>query len=157
MGIQRYLGENYGSIISIDYVPARYVTMFNPARRNIAAGNIQFATGKGWQNIYCTQDTMGHRQQQSRDANGSAWSQTVVGFVPGDEDQIEAGLGDIHGDQRYIVRVTRPNGVIKIIGSPAEPLDADVDSNSQINVPGRAGTAITFTGKTIKRALTYIV
>lgn len=158
MAVKRYLGENYGSLISIEYAPTWQFLRFKPgADGKISAADIEFYSGYTWQNIYCTQDTMGHRQQQASDVNGDPYTQSVVGFIPGDEDHIEQPLADLHGRQRYLLRITRPNGVRKIVGTIAEPLEITLDSNSQTTIPGRAGTAITFNGKTLKRALTLTV
>lgn len=157
MAITRYLNENYGSLISIDIAPAWQISTFTPTPgiNKIPAGNIVFNAGYDWQNIYCSQDTMGHQQTQLYDANGQPWQHTIVGFIPGDEDQIEAGLLPLT-QQRYVVRITRPNGLIKIVGTPQQPLDLKIDSNSQSTVPGTAGSALIFTGLTLKRALIVI-
>ncbi|RVU01101.1 hypothetical protein EOD41_10835 [Mucilaginibacter limnophilus] len=154
MAIKRFLGENYGSLHYIEYVPAWQVLSFTPSSdRKIPAAGIQFYPGYGWQSIYCTRDTMGYRQVQENSVNGESYSHSVVGFVPGDEESVDEGLADLHGRQRYLLRITRPNGLVKIIGTPNEPLEVVQDANTQTTVPGRAGTALTFSGKTLRRAL----
>ena len=153
MAIPRYTQENYGSLIRIAYVPTWQVSSFTPSGRGkITAAGIVLLAGYGWQDIYCSQDTMGHRQTQDTDANGERWAQSIVGFIPGDEDLIEAGLQDLY-DQRYLVRCTFPNGTIRICGTPKYPLDFKMDSNSQTTVPGTPGTSIQFGGYTGNRAL----
>lgn len=153
MSILRYQNENYGSLTRIDYIPAWQVVSLSPlSKSHITNAGIQLLPYCDWISIYCSVDTMGHRQVQKKDANGELWEQQVVGMIPGDEEAIEAGLQQLH-DQRYLLRVTRPNGIIRIIGTPKQPLDFTMDSNSQTNVPGTAGTSFQFGGNTGRRAL----
>ena len=153
MSILRYTSENYGSLIRIAYAATWQISAFTPlSKSQIADAGIIFLADYSWQDIYCSQDTMGHSQNQQRDNGGDRYQQSVVGFIPGDEQQIEDGLQELH-DQRYLVRITLPSGTVKIVGSLKEPLDFDQNSNTQITVPGTPGTAIQFSGQTMNRAL----
>lgn len=156
MSIPRFTGENYGSLILIEYAPAWQISSFTRlSKSTISAAGIVFHPGYDWEPIYCSQDTMGHQQTQSGDDGGDSWQQKVVGFIPGDEDLIEQGLQQLH-DQRYLVRVTRPNGVVRIVGTYSQPLEGRVDSTSQNTVPGTPGTSIQFAGITSDRALVQV-
>jgi hypothetical protein len=156
MGIARYSTENYGSLIRIEYAPTWQIASFTQqSQSEITGAGIVFAAGYGWQAIYCSRDTMGHRQTSQKDNQGDKWAQSVVGLIPGDEDQIEAGLQQLPG-QRYLVRVTLPSGRIKIVGTLKQPLEVELDSNTQTTVPGTAGTAIQFAAITGNRALVVV-
>ena len=155
MGIERYLGTNYGSLILVEYAAIQNITTFSASGAGkIAAAGITFAIGTGWNSIYFSEDNMGHHQVQQTDVGGDTFTQTVVGFTPGDQEDIESGLLNLVGS-RFIIRITRPDGLMKIVGTREEPLDLKLDSNSQMTVPGAAGTLITFSGITLKRALLY--
>ena len=153
MGILRYTGENLGSLIRIDYIPSWQISTFNPGPNNtIAAADIILYEPYSWQNIYCSQDTMGHQQTLTNDENGEIWQHQVQGFIPGDESDIETGLLQLT-QQRYVLRITRPNGMVKIVGSVKQPLNLKIDSNSQLSVPGTPGTTVGFSGIVSTRAL----
>lgn len=153
MSISRYTDENYGSLLRIQYAAAWKFSAFNlSARGKIALSGISFSGGFTWEDLFCSEDTKGHQQTQANDNNGESWQQQVVGFVPGDEDAIEDGLLALT-NERYVVMITRPNGLIKIVGTPLQPLDFKLDSNSQNTVPNTAGTAVTFSAITSHRAL----
>jgi hypothetical protein len=155
MGIERYLGTNYGSLVLIEYVAIQNITSFSPASTGkINGAGIGFQPGTGWTSIYFSEDNMGHRQLQQNDNGGESWTQTISGFTPGDQDDIEAGLLSLVGS-RFITRITRANGLVKIVGTLQFPLNLILDSNTQMTVPGAAGTLITFSAITPKRALIY--
>jgi hypothetical protein len=155
MDISRYLGVNYGSLILIEYVAIQNVVSFTQSiRGRIGTAGIVFTPGAGWTKVYCSEDTMGYQQVLVKDNNGESWQQNVTGFIPGDQDTIESGLLAI-SKTRFIARVTRPDGNIKIIGTKINPLEFTIDSNSQTTIPGAAGTIITFAGLTEKRSLIY--
>jgi hypothetical protein len=155
MAITRYLGVNYGSLILIEYAATQYITAFNlSSAGRINGAGIVFAAGAGWTAIYCSEDNMGHHQAENLDDGGESWLQTVAGFTPGDQDEIEAGWLSLKGS-RFICRITRPDGLQKIVGTPTYPLDLKLDSNTQMTIPGAAGTLITFAGATLRRALIY--
>jgi hypothetical protein len=155
MAISRYTGVNYGSLILIEYAPYQTVTTFAlTAAGAINSAGIVFVTGYGWTSIYCSEDSMGHKQTKQLDNNGESWLQEVVGFTPGEQAPIEAGWISLQKD-RYIVRVTRPDGQQKIVGSLLEPLDLSLDGDTGATVPSAAGTAIKFSGITSIRALYY--
>ena len=155
MAITRFTGENLGSLVAIEYIAVQDLESFlSGPGGTIAAAGIVFKSGKDWTPIYCSEDTMGHHQAQVNDDTGQSFAQTVVGFVPGDQPAIESGLLGLQ-NTRYILRVTRPDGLQKIVGTQLEPLELLQDSDSQTTVPGTAGTALTFGGATIQRALVY--
>jgi hypothetical protein len=155
MAIPRFKLQNIGSLLLIEYVPSFAITNFSKSGPGaIASSGLTLATGYAWERIYCTQDTMGHQQDQDNSANGESWIQQVIGLTPGDEPAIEQALIDL-ADKRHVLRVTLPNGVIKIVGTPTEPLTHQLKSNTQTTYPGRSGTALLFSGPTTARALIY--
>jgi hypothetical protein len=156
MSITRYDGPNYGSLILIEYLPVQYIATFNRSSKSlITAAGLTLKAGAAWNKIYCSQDTMGHRQQEVKDDNGTSWQQTVVGFIPADQPAIEEELLTLTGQQQYIVRVTHPDGLVRIVGTLKDPVDLKLDTNTQTSVPGPSGTAISFAGITHDRALMY--
>ncbi len=155
MAIPRFKLQNIGSLILIEYVPSFAISNFSKSGPGaIAASGLTLATGYNWERIYCTQDTMGHQQDQDNSANGEAWIQQVLGFTPGDEPELELAYLKIKG-KRHVLRITLPNGIKKIVGTPTEPLDHVLKSNTTTTIPGRSGTALLFSGSTTERALIY--
>jgi hypothetical protein len=153
MAIPRFLLQNIGSLIYIEYVPAFAISTFSiSARGVIASGGIALAAGYAWSGMYCSPDTMGYQQDQVNDNNGQSFAQQVVGFIPGDETAIEIELLKLN-QVRFVCRVTLPNGTLKIVGSRADPLEFIIKSNTQTTTPGRSGTDIGFSGKTANRSL----
>ncbi|HVW97513.1 MAG TPA: hypothetical protein VHA56_16185 [Mucilaginibacter sp.] len=156
MAITRYPGINYGSLIRIEYLRKQDIVSFRTTTAGmISAGEIVLTDGASWTAIYCSEDTMGHRQLETRDAAGEYFEQSVVGFIPGETVDIDTGLLQL-SKTRYLLRITRPDGLVKIVGTLSQPLELIRDSNTQTTVPGAAGTALTFSGITSKRALIYV-
>ena len=153
MSISRFTLENFGSLILIEYAPLYSIASFSPGKAGtITAQGVQFYAGYGWQRLYCSEDTMGHKQSKQLDAGGEYWQQQVIGTVPGDELVIEQALLELK-DQRFVVRTTNPNGIIKVVGNLKQPLSLSLDSDSQSTVPGTPGTDLTFSANTRQRAL----
>ncbi len=153
MFIPRFSLENIGSLQKIEFVPAFGIQTFSPTSAGtIAAGSLVLRAGFAWASIYCPEDTMGHQQDQVNSDQGESWVQQVLGFVPGDELAIDAGLRSL-ANTLHVLRITLKNGTVKIVGNPVEGLQAKLKSNTQDSVPGRPGTAISFTGDTTVRAL----
>lgn len=151
--IPHFSNLNIGSVILIEYLFHHQVGTFNPINRyKISAGNIGPVFGVHWETIYCTQNTMGLQQDLTIDNNLEKWTLQVVGFTPGDEPAIEAGLQDLLGN-RFVLRVTLPNGTKKIVGTPDQPLTCGIKSDTQTDYTGRPGTAFTFSGSCKTRAL----
>jgi hypothetical protein len=155
MAIPRFKRQNIGSLLLIEYVPAFAINIFSKSGPGaITSSGLTLANGYNWEKIYCTQDTMGHQQDQDNSVNGEAWIQQVVGLTPGDEPELEQAYRDMKR-KRHVLRVTLPNGIIKIVGTPTEPIDHKFTSNTQTTYPGRAGTALLFSATTSERALIY--
>lgn len=154
MAIPRFKNENRGSLLLIEYIPFYGIEKFVPAATSVASAGLTLKPGYSWQKITCSEDTMGHQQDQTNSDEGESFSQQVIGFVTGDEIDIEYGLIDLK-QKRFIVRITLTNGVRKIVGNPTEPLTFKAKSNTTELISGRPGTQITFSGDTLTRALFY--
>lgn len=154
--IPHFKNENHGSLIKIEYAPNFAFTKFSQQTLNtISAAGIAFRPGYGWETMYCSEDTMGHQQDHTKNDNGSSWSQQVVGFVPGDELAIDQAYTGMVG-LLFVLRITLPNGNIKVVGSPRYPLEFDLKSTTTTSYPGRSGTQLNFTAVSTARALFYL-
>lgn len=155
-GIPRFRKENIGSLIKIEYAPAITIQQMDQlSDTQISAAGIQFKGGYGWQPMYCTQDTMGHQQDMTNGDNGQSFTHQVVGFIPGDEVEVEAALLPLLG-LRHVLRITLANGTVKIVGSKTYPLEPVVKSTTATQYGSRAGSAITFSAQSLGRALFYV-
>ncbi len=155
MAIPRFKLQNLGSLILIEYAPDFAISKFSKSGPGaITSSGLTLANGYSWEKIYCTQDTMGHQEDQDNSVNGEAWIQQVLGFTPGNEPALEEAYLKIKG-KRHVLRISLPNGIKKIVGSPTEPLDHLLKSNTTTTIPGRSGTALLFSGNTTARALIY--
>ncbi|MBE7177732.1 MAG: hypothetical protein INR69_15090 [Mucilaginibacter polytrichastri] len=151
-GITRFKSENLGSVLKIQAAPVEAFRAF-PAKPLITVNEtlLQFRAGVTWYDLYCSPQTMGYQMDGKEDGNGKYYEHQVVGFVPGDEPDLEAQW-KLYQSQDWILKITLATGRQKLIGTPRRPLTFETSQSTGTTPGDPAGTRITFSGQSMDRS-----
>lgn len=151
-GLPHFKTENLGSVLKIQAAPVEAFLSFPTlVAFSVDEAQIKFRRNAAWYDIYCTPQTMGYQQEGKEDGNGTSFSQQVVGFVPGDEPDLEQAWLTLFYGHLWILRITLATGRVKLIGSPTSPLTLETRQSTGTTPGDAAGTQITFLGASIYR------
>lgn len=146
---------NLGGYLSFIFSPVQYISGYTRSLAgNVQSALVAFSAGAGWLTGYATRETLAYTEETQLDDNGNYYNLTVAGFVPGDKPELEQILAEMEM-RRHLVVLKDPAGILRIIGSKAQPLDFSASFGSGAARADQKGYTFKFTGASSVRAPQY--
>ena len=137
-------GDNMGGLIKIWAIPN---TDFS-----ISGNTVSFSSTDNIYEIYCSPDSMKFSENKELTAAGIHYNTVVSGFTPKDSVELQEALEYIE-PRKWVVVFIDGNGNYKLAGTAGCSLRLSPVLSSGKQTADRAGCEITFSGKTISRAV----
>lgn len=147
---------NPGGYHSFRFTPAYLVTAFPMISNARAIVPLSFTAGNDWLQGYATTETLTYDEEPVNDGNGTYYNYTVAGFVPGDLADL-IYLVSAMEKMRHIVLIRDTAGILRLVGSPAAPLDFIATYGSGAARTDQKGFNFKFTGSSLYRSPVYDV
>ena len=118
--IGRHTGINLGGINSVSWIYPEDVAIFNSSDSSLYCLIVP-KTGKSWNSLYCTPETIQLESEQQDTPGGMKYLYKLKMLVPKDRITVEDELFRMTGRQ-LIIKLTDKNGTIRILGTMESPM-----------------------------------
>ncbi|MOA24873.1 hypothetical protein D3C78_1455710 [compost metagenome] len=147
--IERSPSEIIGSILKIQYAAWWMLSSFPISNSYpISETSIQFKPGYDWKNLYCTDGSMRLKCDKQNSVQGDYYKIILTGFNPDDTETLDEQFAELTG-QRLVFKVQLASGRWKVVGSPAFPLEMDLNADSGDKPDDLPGRSLRFEGLSI--------
>lgn len=136
--------ENMGGLIKIWAVPSSVIS--------VSGSSVTISDDSGVYEIYCSPDSQQHEEQPEQTEAGLIYNTEVSGFSPGDNPVSREAFGYMDS-RKYAVIFIDGNGDYRLAGDNLHPLRFYAVFSTGRNSFDRAGHQISFTGKTLDKAI----
>lgn len=115
-----YTGSNLGSLCKIEIIAHEDVDVEPRVVNGVAQGDITPKSGKAWEEVYFTEDTI-HPVERPVIINGDEFWQLKVKWSAPKDSPASLALLLTMRRKRYLAKLTQTNGTLVLAGSVAEP------------------------------------
>jgi len=148
--ILRHTGINIGAISSVSWIFREDVIGFTYNDSSLLC-SVTPRIGAGWNSVYGTPETIQLDSEQQDTPAGLKNIYKLKMLVPKDRREVETELLGMNG-RLLMVRVTDKNGVIRILGSPENPMKLTCKLLKPPAMEGFNGYELLFSGEMSKPA-----
>lgn len=113
---------------------------------------ITLRDGFAWTRIYCTEQTLQYRQSCDHTDNGPLYSFDIKGESLDDTPQKASGIDTLFAFEKFLVRFTDCDGLVRIAGSPTQALTFSYDLDTGKTVTDGRSYSLAFKGTSTLRS-----
>lgn len=137
---------NPASVQKIEWTPVGAVLGWNEPIGGRFSQALFFRPGWRWYGVYGTPGTIGFSEKQQRSRGRVYYEVRAVAFLPNDSDTFRSQLQWM-AYPRFYLRITDQLGKKIVVGRPEQGLEMLADFNNEVEMGGKRGYMIEFTGK----------
>lgn len=154
--ITRHENDNLGGVNSFEFILAEAVNQLPEVFEGAIHNEIELNDNYRWYKMYCTEFTMGLKEQQQDSDHGASFKKIFVGKIPKDRTEVTDIL-NLLKNRPLILCLTYNNGCKKIVGSPDEPMYFKGNLDTKTDITGRNEHDVVFEGEGVDKSPFYKV
>ena len=142
--IIKHEGGNIGGMCPVYWAFASDISGITIDKQTLIC-TIALATGKKWNILYGTPDSIEMDSEETEKPAGTQYAYKVKMLIPQDRSSVETKLRQMSG-RGIILHTTDKNGIVRIFGTPENPVKKVSKLKKPANVDGYNGWEVTFNG-----------
>lgn len=144
--ISKFAGPNLGGNRALQFLPVEAIATIPDPVNGAITGDIVLAGVSDFYSIYSTDGTLLFEETPKQDQAGEYYESSISAFIPKASVELLSILVNMQRSL-YVVKVTDNNGLTRLAGNIANPLQMTFQVDPKDNVSSRNGIKITFAGR----------
>lgn len=143
---------NPGGVNKIEYAPVSWFESFPEFRKpnNTLSVAPTFISGKGWLTIPHANESLDYKEDVVENDQGKPTRVVASGSVPQETVQLNNQF-EIMKENYFIIKVTDKAGLVKLVGTPTNPLEFNFKYSPGKNQQALRGYDFTFTADLFRK------